>query len=259
MKLLASYISQRLKPLQFLVLACLLSLLIYHPTDEIAHWLNGVGFLFASFFAFRFLDDAGAVYMDRKNHPERTYLNLHNYVRYLVITALVLFSYVVILFFLEWDNLTSILLLLLITISLYGAFHKSEMGILLTPLLKYPVLLSTLVYFPGNHLPQITASFFIVLIYDLAENLHRSKSTFWWLLMMEVNCGYLLFHHLNLALFLLFLTAPIFQTLLAKFFIPSKTDFNASNLKLSGYRYLHIQLIVYYPITYFIFTYFTTL
>ncbi len=258
MKLLFSYISQRFKPLQFLVLACLLSLLINYPSMEIGYWLNSIGFLFASFFAFRFLDDVFSVHIDRKEHPERDYLNVKNYATFVILSACIMPFYLIALFYFEqpWPFIASIILLIIISVILYTIFGKNARIFRLIPLLKYPVLLGVFIDFPDNFLPQIIASFFIVLAYDLSEDLHNSKSTFWWLLVVEIVCGALLFHHLNLTLILLFLAAPIVQTLLAKFLI-TKTHSISSNIKLSGYRYLHIQLIIYYPITYFIFTYFT--
>ena len=261
MKLLVTYISQRFKPLQFLVLACLLSLLIYHPTDEIAHWLNCIGFLFASFFAFRFLDDVFSVYIDRIEHPEREYLNSKNYTTFIVLSACVLPIYLTTLFYFEWPwpFIASIILLIILSVILYVIFSKNESVMRLIPLLKYPVLLGAFIDFPDSFLPQIIASFFIVLAYDLAEDIHHSKGTFWVLLAVELICGLLLFHHLTLTLFLLFLIAPIIQTVLAHFFSPAKAHAVGKKLQLSGYRYLHIQLIFYYPITYFVFTYFSTL
>ena len=261
MKLLVSYISQRFKPLQFLVLACLLSLLINYPSMEIGYWLNSIGFLFASFFAFRFLDDVFSVHIDRIEHPERQYLSVKNYVTFVVICACVLPIYLIALFYFEWPwpYIGSIILLIITSVILYTIFGKKPNVLMLISLLKYPVLLGAFIDFPESFLPQIIASFFIVLAYDLAEDIHRNKSTFWWLLVVELICGLLLFHHLTLTLFLLFLIAPIIQTVLAHFFSPAKANAVGNKLQLSGYRYLHIQLIFYYPITYYVFTYFSTL
>jgi hypothetical protein len=259
MKLLFSYISQRFKPLQFIVLACLLSLLVYNTASEIGYWLNGIGFLFTSFFAFRFLDDVFSVHIDRKEHPERDYLNVKNYATFVILSACIMPFYLITLFYLEWPwiNMLWIVLLIIVSVVLYTFFGKNTKVMTLIPLLKYPVLLAALYEFPGNFLPEIFASFFVVLIYELAEDNHRAKSTFWWLLLVELVCGLLLFKDLNPALFILFLAAPIVQTVLAQFFKPSTITPHLSNMQYSGYRYLHIQLIIYYPITYFIFTYFS--
>ena len=83
----------RLNPLKFISLAILLSLLVLKKEEHLSTWITGVLFIFISLFVFRCLDDAGSVYFDRKNHPDRTYLNPENYRQFLIITGFMIGVY----------------------------------------------------------------------------------------------------------------------------------------------------------------------
>jgi hypothetical protein len=254
MKLFGNYIATRLKPIPFLILAILLSLLVFSPASESTDWIQGVVFLWLSFLAFRFLDDAGSIAIDRKLHPDRRYARVESYSTFLAIVAIVMLVYVAILYFTYWPSLNYILLFILCIVVLYSFFAKQEIAMLVLPLLKYPALLATLLLFPGNYIPELAASFCIVLIYDLSEELNLNNSRFWILIGLELVCGLLLFHSFPIVYTLLFVLGPVLVSLFFAYEKAGNTVLFGNKLRMSIAQFFHIELLLYYPIIYFVLT-----
>ena len=154
--MIKAYLHTRLRPWSFFALAALFALF----DKESAHWfvyLSNVFFLFTSFLVFRLLDDAGSVYLDRKEHPERTYA------------------------------------LLLSSSLAYVLLSSRAKLIALIPLLKYPILLGCLFNWPVAILSWFLAisSFFLMKAHEQLES--KKKSQFIWALINLSIAGFLIF------------------------------------------------------------------
>lgn len=224
--------------MKFFSLAVLLSLFVFKKEDSFYNWLIGIGFLFLSFFVFRFLDDAGSVHFDRKNHPERKYLNTNNYKKFLIITGSIIFVYLILLLTLFFLEYFIIFILVLGSILLYIIFGKNTYILPLIPLIKYPLLLIVLNGVPLNSksVSILMAPFFLMLCYDIWGRKIENKKQFWKSFVYLFICGVLIFQPYEKPFHLLFVLFPLL-VLLALFKSMHKISFLP---------------ILYYPITYFL-------
>ncbi len=165
------YISTRFKILKFAGFAGLLVLL---SVTEIPEWRIIAGnfiFIFASLFAFRLLDDMWSFYLDRIDHPQRTYLLPENFKSFIVLTAIVFTVYMGGLFLFSWNYAITILILFLVSSVLYLLFFKVKPIMTIIPLLKYPVLIWCISQFSlSNQILFLSAgAFFMMLTIDFIE------------------------------------------------------------------------------------------
>jgi hypothetical protein len=188
-----NYLNTRLRPISFLALALLLSLFVKTSSLAIGE-IDKVVFLFYSFLVFRLLDDAGSVFMDRLNKPERSYLSIANYPKFLRFTAVNIFIYVGgLAIFVSFKDASIIFLFLLISVGAYLLFKKSEKGLALIALLKYPFLMWCAIGWQNDaiSLSLVIASFFLMAAHDLLEK-HNDRSYLLGLLSLVLS-GVLIF------------------------------------------------------------------
>lgn len=194
--ILTHYITTRLNGIKFFILSILLSCLLFDFTFTISQWVVGILFLFISFVAFRFLDDAGSVYFDRKDYPERKYLENGNYLIFLKTTGVLVLIYLTILAFISIQFLIIIASLIALSILSYLLFKKNRFLLSIIPLLKYPVLLAclSLWLFDSISISIVLSSFFIMSSYDSLEGAQPNNFRFWLSMLLLMNAGILLFH-----------------------------------------------------------------
>ena len=228
--MIKAYLHTRLRPWSFFALAALFALF----DKESAHWfvyLSNVFFLFTSFLVFRLLDDAGSVYLDRKEHPERTYLSPENYPRFLKLLLISVALYLVFIIFSQarWDFIYLSALLLSSSLA-YVLLSSRAKLIALIPLAKYPILLGCLFNWPVAILPWLLAisSFFLMKAHEQLES--KKKSQFIWALINLSIAGFLifppnqnpfnLFYILGLILFLLIFRKSNFRSYIPLLYYP---------------------------------------
>jgi hypothetical protein len=195
MILILDYLKMRFNPMKFFSLAVLLSMFVFKKEDSFYSWLTGIGFLFLSFLVFRFLDDAGSVHFDRKNHLERYYLNTNNYKSFLIITGSIIFVCFVLLHIIFFKDVIVIYILVFGSILLYILFSRNSYILPLIPLIKYPLLLMVLNEVPLNFKSAgiLLAAFFLMLSYDSLEKIFAGKNQFWKSFVFLLICGVLIF------------------------------------------------------------------
>ena len=209
--IISGYITNRLKPLQFAALAVLLSLLIPFEDFLFLDWSQSVLYLFFSFLAFRFLDDAGSVHFDRIHYPNRSYLSKDNYPKFLKWTGLFLLIYVLVNSGISLSHFYIISILILLSIVAYLLFGKKGPILKIIPLVKYPVILWILTSFSAelDIISIVLSSFFIIFIYDLLDDSQAKIKKKGSLLIAILLCGALVFHPWNAAFAYLFILLPI--------------------------------------------------
>ncbi|MFM6935331.1 MAG: hypothetical protein ACKOXP_07795 [Flavobacteriales bacterium] len=170
------YLNHRLKPMVFLVLACLLALVIQTHETGLLLFLKRSIFLFGSFMAFRLLDDAGSVRVDRWNHPDRIYLSKENFPAFLIWTFFINASYLSALFLIEQSTAYLVTVFWLISVLLYFLFQHQLTVLSVVPLFKYPVLLYALLQPDVSTIELFTCmgSFFILVTYELLEDVNAN-------------------------------------------------------------------------------------
>ena len=139
--MLFQYISTRFGILKFSIFAVLLLILGTTEIVEGKIFAENFIFIFVSLFAFRLLDDAWSFYLDRIDHPRRTYLLPKNIKSFIVFTVIVFTIYLVGLFIFSWDFAITILILFVVSNGLYFLFYKVKSIMIIIPLLKYPVFI----------------------------------------------------------------------------------------------------------------------
>ena len=209
--IISGYIKNRLKPLQFAALAVLLSLLILFEKFSFLDWSEDVLYLFFSFLAFRFLDDAGSVHFDRLHYPNRSYLAKDNYPKFLKWTGLFLLVYVLVNLWISLNHFYIISILILLSIVAYLLFGKRGPLLKIIPLVKYPVILWILTPFAAelDIVSIVLSSFFIIFIYDLLDDSQGEIKKKGSLLIAILLCGTLAFHPWNGPFASLFIIIPI--------------------------------------------------
>jgi hypothetical protein len=233
--LIKNYLHTRLRPWSFLALAALFAL--FDSQSGLGFvYLSNVFFLFASFLVFRLLDDAGSVYIDRAEHPERSYLYPEHYPHFLklLLISLALYLLFIILSRARWDFIYLSAFLLSSGLA-YFIFSRRAAVIALIPLLKYPVLLGCLLAWQDDsrHLLLALSTFFLMGAHELLEK--DGTVQFIWGLGSLATAGILIFPIIENPLNGLYILGSIFLILV---------------FRKSPYR-PYIPLL-YYPLSYFI-------
>lgn len=209
--IISGYIKNRLKPLQFGALAILLSFLIPFEVFSFFEWSQNVLYLFFSFLAFRFLDDAGSVSYDRLQYPNRTYLSKDNYPKFLKWTGLILIIYLVGNLWVSLNHFYIISILIVLSIMAYLILGKKEPILKIIPLVKYPVIVWILSSFSAelDIISIALSSFFIIFIYDLLDDSKGKVKKKGILLIAILLCGALALLPWNGPIAYLFIFLPI--------------------------------------------------
>lgn len=174
--MLFQYISTRFGILKFSIFAVLLLILGTTEIVEGKIFAENFIFIFVSLFAFRLLDDAWSFYLDRIDHPRRTYLLPKNIKSFFVFTVIVFTIYLVGLFIFSWDFAITILILFVVSNGLYFLFYKVKSIMTIIPLLKYPVFIWCISGFSMSSevLFLSAGAFFMMLTSDFID---ENKST----------------------------------------------------------------------------------
>jgi hypothetical protein len=175
--MIIGYLKTRLKPAIFFVLATLLALLAW-PFISFYSYLSSVFFLFFSFMAFRLLDDAGSVHVDRKNHPERSYLKQENYKRFATTAGIALVLYLVLIAIFIPEAWLAVAILVGLSIVAYLLLGKTNLGLAIIALIKYPILLWCIIKLPedASLMMLVLSSFFMLAAHDLIEEPSNARN-----------------------------------------------------------------------------------
>jgi hypothetical protein len=187
---LVEYIKIRIDPIQLIGLTLLMSMLVLSLEDSAETWLFSMLLLVISFIVFRILDDAFSLTIDRKEHPERTYLNPDNFKSFKKITAIIIGVYLITVG-LVYSKIYFILFLLLISsLALYYMFGKQVLLLKIIPLLKYPVLLYCVSIISSNEVePGILISSFLLMAgFDSFDRV-KINSNHIWQPMLLLSCS----------------------------------------------------------------------
>jgi hypothetical protein len=231
------YAKLRIYPLKLILLAGLLSLMVFRVDDDLLVWLSGTVFLLISLLVFRVVDDAGSVYPDRKDHPERDYLNEKNYTAFLIITSVISLIYLITIWFFEHSLLPYLASLLFVSVLLYMAFRHFPRILMFIPLLKYPVLLFCAGLIASREIPVeiLIASFLILYAHDEIELFGKYQEAFRITILLLLVCGILLFPLQDSLTNILLILTPV--------------------ILLLAFRkkpYLRFMPVLYFPIAFFI-------
>ncbi len=169
--LFIQYITSRFGILKFIGFAILLVML---GADKFSGWeiyVKNLIFVFASLFVFRMVDDVWSFHQDRKNHPERKYIQPENLKGFVVLTGIIFIIYQVILFLNSPFLSFIILILFLVSNGLYLLFYKIKSVMVIIPLLKYPVIIWCISQF--SMLADIVflsfGAFFMMAVFDFID------------------------------------------------------------------------------------------
>lgn len=235
--MLKYYVNKRLKPLSFLVLATLLTMLMHSPETTKFDFLKRMVFLFASFLAFRFLDDAGSVRVDRMNHPDRLYLNVEHYPSFLLLTILINLTYLTTMYFIDVYLAFLLTLFWLFSVLMYFLFQDQRTILSIVPLLKYPLLLY------GLFMPHVTmfemftcfGSFLMLVAYELLEDTFANLLKPLFIIICLLLSGFSFVFHAHFLVDAIFIGLPLIIYLL-----------------FSEKSYIKYLPILYYPICMFL-------
>lgn len=229
----------RFNPLKFISLAILLSLLVLKKEDHLSTWISGVAFIFISLFVFRCIDDAGSVYFDRKNHPDRTYLNPENYSSFLIITGFSIGVYFLLLSVFLFSQIPILLVVVISSIGFYVIFNKNKFVLYFIPLFKYPILVAALNSFSidSSSITIYIASFFLLVSFDTLETMKEAKNGFWKSIVVLLFLGVLLFKPWEVPVTTVLVMVP----LLILPWIKAKPK-------------IEYMPLIYYPLTFFLLT-----
>lgn len=140
-KLAGSYISMRFCLWKFAGLSMLLVILAYSSDFLGIREAENLVFVFIMLFIFRWLDDVWSFYIDRIDHPDRTYLKPENFGGMVVMGLIIYVIYQSSLFYVSQKLAFSILSLFLLSNFLYVLFYRNRALMTIIPLLKYPVII----------------------------------------------------------------------------------------------------------------------
>jgi hypothetical protein len=190
---LIAYIKIRIHLVQLIGLTILMSMLVLSPKDPLEIWLFSMLLLVMSFMVFRILDDAFSATIDRKEHPERTYLIPANFKSFKKITAIIIGIYLISAGLVYSKIYFTLFLLLITSLALYFMFWKQLVVLKLIPLVKYPVLLYC-VSVISSHEVQLEvgiASFLLMAGFDSFDRV-KSNPNHIWQPMLSLFCGSIL-------------------------------------------------------------------
>ena len=236
---LVEYIKIRIDPIQLIGLTLLMSMLVLSLEDSAETWLFSMLLLVISFIVFRILDDAFSVTIDRKEHPERTYLNPDNFKSFKKITAIIIGVYLITVG-LVYSKIYFILFLLLISsLALYYMFGKQVLLLKIIPLLKYPVLLYCVSIISSNEVePGILISSFLLMAgFDSFDRVKINSNHIWQSMFFLFCCSLFLFKPWLNYSYILFSLVPLLIIYVMR-----------------NNRIVPYFAIVFFPITFFILT-----
>jgi hypothetical protein len=242
MMLVIQYLKKRFSPVKFILLSTLLCLFVYDVAASGTNWAKGIFFLFISLFTFRILDDAGSVYYDRANYPERTYLKKENYPSFLRFTITICLGYLLSLFFYSQAYFLVIAGLMGVSVMGYVFFGKNNFILPIVPLFKYPILLWCLMSFSSetNDLLVALSSLLIIASHDVIELIGKKDWAHNFGLIILLMVGFMLFPFWTNKLYLIcILILPLIIYLIRK------------------WKYRAFVPVLYYPIVYFVLTNFS--
>lgn len=236
---LVEYIKIRIHLVQLIGLTMLMSILVLFTNDSLGVWIYSMMFLITSFIVFRIFDDASSVKIDRKEHPERTYLIPQKFKSFKTITAIIMGIYLLSIGLVFSTAFLIILLLLISSLVLYLLFRKQLLMLKLIPLLKYPVLLYCVSMISSNEVEIniLFSSFLLMAGYDSFDYVKRNSNRIWQPMLLLFCCSILLFKPWLNYTYILFSVFPIFIIYLIR--------------KKSVAPYFSI---LFFPITFFILT-----
>ena len=234
---LIEYIKIRIHLVQLIGLAILMSILVLSIDDALNLWMHSILFLVISFIVFRFFDDAFSVKIDRKEHPERTYLMTQKFKSFKKITAIIIGIYLLNIGLVFSTAFLIILLLLTSTLVLYLLLGKQLFLLKLIPLLKYPVLLYYVSFISSKEveLGILFSSFLLMAGFDSFDSVKRNSNRIWQPILLLFCASILLFKPWLNYINILFSLLPLLIIYMIR--------------KKSIVPYFSI---VFYPITYFI-------
>jgi len=208
---LKEYIKLRIDLKQLAGLTLLMAFLILSLENTSLDWCYTMVFLFGSFIVFRIFDDAFSVFEDRKEHPERTYLLAKKFKAFKKVTFISIVIYLVGISLVFFSSFYSILLLFIISISLYVLLKKQPFLFSLISLLKYPVLLyAASIFATMQPEPEILfSSFFLMLGYDSFDAVKKNPNQIWKPLLFLFCCSLLLFKPWDHLIYSLFMMVPL--------------------------------------------------
>lgn len=236
---LLEYMKIRIYLVQLMGLSMLMSVLVLSIDNTLIEWLYSILFLVISFSVFRIVDDAFSVEIDRKEHPERTYLIPQRFNSFKKITAIISAIYLISIGLVFPAAFFIILSLLIGSLVLYLLLKKQHLVSKLIPLLKYPVLLYCLAMITstGVELGVLFSSFLLMAGFDSFDNVKRNSKHIWQPMLLLLCCSILLYKPWLDYINILFSVLPI----LIIYVIKEK-------------RITPYVLIVFFPITFFILT-----
>jgi hypothetical protein len=236
---LIAYIKIRIHPIQLMGLTLLMSMLVLSPKDAAETWLFSMLLLGISVIVFRILDDAFSVTIDRKEHPERTYLIPANFKSFKKITAISIGVYLLIVG-LVYSKIYFILFLLLISsLALYYMFGKQILVLKLIPLVKYPVLIYcvSMISWQEVKVEVLIASFLLMAGFDSFDRVKVNSNAIWQPMFLLFCCSLFLFKPWLNYSYILFSLVPLLIIYLMR------------NNRIAPYF-----AIVFFPVTFFILT-----
>jgi 4-hydroxybenzoate polyprenyltransferase len=236
---LVEYIKIRIHLFQLIGLTILMSILVLSIDDALDIWMYSILFLFSSFIVFRIFDDAFSVKIDRKEHPERTYLIPGKFKSFKKITAIIIGGYLLSVGFAFSAASLIILLLLISSLALYILCEKQLFVLKLIPLLKYPVLLYCVTIISSNEVEQgvLISSFLLMAGFDSFDRVKRNSNHIWQPMLFLFCSSIFLFKPWLNYINILYILLPLLLI------------YRIRNKSMVPYF-----LIVFFPITFFILT-----
>jgi len=178
MKIVWSYLKQRINPVWLFLQAILLSVFVFDTSlfnkgFSLIELLETAMLFAVLLFCFRVLDDAGSVIEDRQKHTERTYLEPKNFSAFVKFTSILLIGLCLSLKIMLPNSFLPILFLLGSSIVSYFIFRKNIAILSIIPLLKYPFLIWIFQGLPTQLSSILIASsaFFMVASHDTVEQI----------------------------------------------------------------------------------------
>lgn len=152
---------------KFAVLAVLLVMLSFQGDFWLMEEVENVVFIFSSLLVFRWIDDGWSFYLDRQDHPERTYLQPGKFMAMVLSGSLVFLVYKLALFSVSWKLAVSVGLFFSASTVLYLIFYKNRFVMKIIPLLKYPVFIWLISgYSSDMEIILICAGAFFMMLYN---------------------------------------------------------------------------------------------
>lgn len=230
---------ERLRWKEFFLLAGVLYLFLADMKESGLFWMAGIGYLFISFLFFRLLDDAGSVWVDRVDHPDRKYLDKDHFIYFFRSVIAFGVIYLLLLLSISYLVVLKVGLLLLVSAISYLIFGKDRKVIRYIPLMKYPLLLWAI----SVHTPTevLLVPFLMMFLFDvLDDEKHQKKRKIYSVLTLSVGSFLAFSSYIERGELLLFLTFSLVPLLVV--------------IPFSRFKVIKYVPLLYYPIIHFILT-----